>query len=463
MKYIIFILVSVILIGILSCQPENEILDPKPTLELVFSSDTITFDTVFTSLGSATKRLIIKNPNEGAVNIKQIYLGMGDATSYSMTVAGENKIEVIDQVILGKDSLLVLVSVSIDPSNEQLPFVVRDSIVFMTDNSLQDIKLQSWGQNAHFIGNVTIPCDTVWKNDLPYFLTGSILVDSLCSLKVEPGVAIFASFNAYVFIKGTLLLMGEGDNRILLSGERLEEKYANIPGQWGGLIYLEGSKSNEINYTDIRNAQYGIRIGTPDNDTIPDLIIRNTRIENTVQGGIVAFTSDLAIENTLVNTSAGLNLAGIAGGHYTLDHCTFANYPINFIQTGSSVVITDNLPLDNGEILVIPYSFRMTNSIIWGSWDEEILVNDDGGQDNHLSMDYSILKTSLPIIENETNFLSVNTNDFKFVNYQVYDYTPDSLSVAIDAADVSNLKIDLFGHERDSIPDIGAIEFIKSE
>jgi len=461
LKAIVLSLLVSILIFQISCVPENEILSTNPNYQLIFSKDTVSFDTVFTTLGSVSKRLIVHNPHPNAVEIENVYIGKGTDSQYDITVSGKNQKVVENQVIMGNDSLLVLVTVSIDPNEVSLPFVVRDSIVFVTNGNQQDVKLQSWGQNAHFLGDSILACDAQWKPDKPYYLYGSILVDSLCTLTIDKGVQIYAAFNSFVFIKGTLLANGDSQERILFRNERLEERYENIPGQWGGIFFLEGSKNNIIEYTDIRNVQYGLRVGTPDKDTIPDLIIRNTRIENTSVGGILTYSSDLMAVNTLVNTSTGYNVANFAGGNYIYQHCTFANYPISFFQESPSVIFTDNVVLENDEIITEAINLHLYNTIVWGNLSEEIYIDTSGGSEFILRSYNSILKSSLDIFEGSGNYLSTDTEFMQFQDYNNYDYTPDSLSPAIDNARKTGLSIDLFGFERDSLPDIGAIEFLK--
>ena len=58
---------------IVSCRPDdNFITDPAAMLE--FSKDTLTFDTVFTELGSATRILKVFNPHPQPVKINRISL-----------------------------------------------------------------------------------------------------------------------------------------------------------------------------------------------------------------------------------------------------------------------------------------------------------------------------------------------------------------------------------------------------
>jgi hypothetical protein len=443
-----------------SCTTDDEVISDNPDFQLSFSTDTVSFDTVFTTLGSITKRFMVRNPNPNALIIEKIFVGDGPESPYAITVAGNETDIVENKHILGNDSLLVLVSVTIDPSDNTMPFVVRDSIVFITNGNHQDVKLQSWGQNAHFIGDSILSCDTKWVSDKPYFLHGSILVDSLCELTIEKGVRVFSSFNTFIFIKGSLIVNGEQSERVLFRNERLEQKYENIPGQWGGIIYLEGSKNNYIEYADIRNMQYGVRLGSPDNDTIPDLILKHVRIENSAIGGITAFTSDLLAENTLINTSAGYVVGNFAGGNYTYNHCTMANYPINYFSAQAALVITDNIDLEDGSSITEPLSVNLLNSIVWGYLDEEIALDSNLEDELKVYSRNSIFKTSLDIFEGDGNFLNTETDFMQFNNVVQYDYTPDSLSPAIDNAMESNALIDLFGQQRDSLPDIGAIEYI---
>ena len=56
--------------------------------ELRFSTDTVFFDTVFTSVGSLTERLKIINPYKEAVEVKRVYLEHGQASNFKLNVDG---------------------------------------------------------------------------------------------------------------------------------------------------------------------------------------------------------------------------------------------------------------------------------------------------------------------------------------------------------------------------------------
>ncbi|MFC2123833.1 right-handed parallel beta-helix repeat-containing protein [Bacteroidota bacterium] len=444
----------------ISCIPAEEVIDDNPTKALTFSSDTILFDTLFTTRGSATRRLKVFNPNLNAVNIDRLYLGRLDESQYKIVISGVPSYDLSDVQVLGGDSILVLIDVLIDPTMDDLPFLVKDSIILETNHSIQDVKLVAWGQNARFLGDIIISCNSIWSPELPYVLYKSILIDSLCKLSVEAGTRIYSSPKAFIYVKGTLEVNGNSTNPVLFYQERQELKYENLPGQWGGIFFLEGSHDNVIKYASLRNAQYGLRIGTPDNDTIPDVIISNSIIENMTDAGVLSFTSDLYMENCLINNCGVYMLANLAGGSYQYVHCTFANYSQFFFRQNPSFIFSDNVELSNGEIIAGPTQIQIVNSILWGSMEEEIQFSVSNNNNLSLSTSNNILKSSLTQFEGNNNQLSTNTGYIGFADPDNYDYRLDSLSPAVNMGADIGIEIDLPGAVRDSLPDIGAYEFI---
>ena len=77
-RLIIFIFSLLLCIGN-ACKKEHSI-NPDSSLKLEFSEDTILFDTVFTSLGSATHELRIYNRHSDDLKISSIRLKGGDSS-----------------------------------------------------------------------------------------------------------------------------------------------------------------------------------------------------------------------------------------------------------------------------------------------------------------------------------------------------------------------------------------------
>jgi hypothetical protein len=252
-----------------------------------------------------------------------------------------------------------------------------------------------------------------------------------------------------------LKVEGTQQKPVYFLNERLEEQYSNLPGQWQGIFFLEGSKENFLDWAVIRNARFGLRVGSPDEDTIPDVDVRNTIIENMLAGGIAGFTSDIRAVSTLVNNCGQYVVGNFAGGNYIYEHCTFANYGFDFFREGPSAIFTDNLILADNSLLTGDIDLRLVNTIIWGSQVDEILVSNDGGAEFRVEMSTNNIRSTDDIWNTAGNIVN---EDPIFVNPEEYNYRLDSLSPVQDAGIDIGIIIDLDGNKRDEFPDIGAYE-----
>lgn len=457
-----------------ACKPEEEKLTYDSNAQLRFSTDTVFFDTVFTQVNdevrNITKRLKVFNDSKNAVEIERISLNQ-PSSPYTIYVNGKLADTYQNTKLLGRDSLLVLIEVTIDPMDKDLPFIVTDEIIFNTNENKQDVKLVAWGQDAHFLKDSVLTCNTTWSSGRPYVIFNSVLVDSLCRLTVEAGTKIYAHNGSYVFVKGTIDVQGTAENRVMFRNDRLDFK--NVPGQWGGIVFLPGSKENFISYTNIRNAETGIYLGTPDDDADMDLVLANSTIENTggsedmpVAGGVVlpgygvlAISADLHIYNTLINNCAVNTVGNYAGGNYRYEHCTFANYSHDFFRNGPSVVFSDNLLIGDGETLVNDLHVALLNTIIWGDRKDEIMLSSSGEATITLDMSHNLLRTTNSAFNTNNNMLNQNP---KFIQPKAYDYKIDTLSPAKDQALPIGFNNDHDGNPRDNKPDIGAFERIEN-
>ncbi len=456
----------------MACTPTEEDITFDSNATLRFSTDTVLFDTLFTTVGSITRRFRIYNDNDNALLISSISLQGGTDSPYTLFVNGRAGASFEDVRILGNDSLLLLTEVTIDPQNEDLPFLVRDQVNFETNGNQQDVKLVAFGQDANFLGDSILSCNTVWTAGKPYVITSSILVDTLCNLTIEPGARIFASNNAFIFVRGTLKVNGNVDQPVLFRNDRLDESFDIAPGQWGGLVFLEGSKDNEISFSTIKNAQVGVRLGTPDDDTIPDLIINNSIIENIGSSsdfpdnainlqpghGILAFTSDLEVNNTLINNCELGSIGNFAGGNYTYNHCTLANFSFDFFRQDPTATISDNIILGDNSLLLGDLDLNITNSIIYGNLGDELLLSITAETNSQVTLSNNLIRTTEESFEAGGNILN---EDPKFIDAREFNFRLDTLSPAKDAGLVIGILTDLEGKTRDEKPDIGAYERIE--
>ena len=114
-----------ILLAIASCRHDDFIADAD--VKLRFSEDTLIFDTVFASVGSITLVMQVYNDYSSDVRITSLRLANGNSSYYRLNVDGQPGRAFTDVEIPANDSIFIFCEVTIDPSSDNIPFVVTDS------------------------------------------------------------------------------------------------------------------------------------------------------------------------------------------------------------------------------------------------------------------------------------------------------------------------------------------------
>lgn len=441
----------------MSCSPDEENISVDPNLELLFSTDTVSFDTLLSATRSNTRRLKVINPNNQSIQFDNISLGKESDSDYAVIINGRNSTNLKNQILLGGDSLLILVEVRITPRNQDLPYIVRDSIIFEWNTNRAHVKLIAYGQDGNRRSKDII-CDETWTNDRPHIIADTLLVSAGCQLTIEKGAKIYFENDAALFVQGTLKAIGDSSDHIEFRNSRFDGVYDQVPGQWNGIYFLEGSKDNEIWYAEMFNGQIGLRIGTPDENKEPDVLVSHTKIYNMSFAGILAFTSDVKAINTLIYNCGTYLIGNFAGGNYTYQHCTFSNEPSLFIQDEATVQFSDNIVIGPDEIITDDLFVALENTIIWGTGEEELLINNGGGSVVDAMLTTNIIKSAQEV---NNNFTSQEFNFPGFKDPFLFDYSLDTLAFAKDKGTPTGIEDDIMGMTRDELPDIGAYERIE--
>jgi hypothetical protein len=443
--------------GMVACTPEEELISHQPGISLSFSRDTVLFDTLFTSRQSITRSLKVYNPGERAVE-SSILLAGGAASPYDIFVNGQAGTAFEDVLIRGGDSLLILVEAIIDPQDEDMPFLVLDSLLFLTNEKQQSVKLISWGQDAYFIDSWHISQDTSLSADRPYVILDSIWVQEQASLLIPEGAKLYFENNTSLWVDGSLHIRGSEAAPVIFTHTRQDGIYANAPGQWQGILLSEKSHDHEIDYALIRNAEVGIFMTQYDEDTIPDLRISNTIIENMSINGILAANADIDAYNLLISHCAVNAVGNFGRGYYRYIHCTFAHDVPVFSREGPVLFFADTL-------LAAPQlnqTFRLIleNNIVWGNRANELaVVTELPG--SAVEIRSNLIKAERAEERDEMD--NIYNADPRFSDPAIYVYTLDSTSVAIDEGIPTLVEKDLLAVPRDEAPDLGAYEFIRKE
>lgn len=480
--YILFF-TGLLFAALFSCKKEDQF-NTDTSVKLILSTESIMFDTVFTTVGSTTKRFYIKNPTSGNIKVSSIRMAGGAASSFSMNVDGLPGNEFVDVNIPPDDSIFIFVKVTVDPQNSNSPLVIKDSIVFNINTNEQHVKLTAWGQDAHYIvadklfqGSLKYKIvagenqNITWTDDKPYLIYGYAVIDSLGKLNIEEGCRLhfFNNSGMWVYRGGSLRVNGTLNNPVTFQGSRLEASYSEWPGQWDRIWINEGSVDNVFNYAIIKNGFIGIQaetLGTPGSNK---LILQNTIIRNMTGIGLLSRYYVIIAGNSLFANCGAYAVCLTTGGKYDFRHCTIGNYwNLGTRQTPSLIVSNYFEDLANG----VTYAGDLDpayfgNCIFYGLNEEEILLDSIGGAKYICKFEHCLLKTKLSM--NNAKFSDCVVNiDPMFKDRSNNNYEITTTSGAIDKGDINivyssviNLMDDLKGNSRNvnPPPDLGAYDY----
>jgi len=428
---------------------------------IIFSDDTIHFDTVFTTIGTVTRELRIKNPYNAWLKIDRIQLAGGDNSPFRLNMDGlpGSNFNMIE--IAPADSLFIFIDALIDPNDDDNPVLISDSIEFEINGNIQDVNLIAWGQDIHLMNSAVIETET-WTAGKPYVIYNSMLVDTGHVLTITEGTEIFFHRGSVMYVAGSLVVNGSIEEPVLFASDRLEREYSDVPGQWQGLYFLNGSAGNIIRNASIRNAVSGLHAGNPDaGDPPPELELQNLIIAHMTVSGLSSLGSTIKAENVLIYHCGNYCAFLAAGGDYNFVHCTMANRWDYSGRISPAVYISDFYYYSEqpytGELIKAGFY----NSVISGNREDEIIIESSNGEQLNVEFISCLIQNSgLFTYPCENCIMNV---DPLFFSWSEYDFRPDTLSPLVNTGSyyyAALLPYDLRGNSRmvDEGPDMGVYE-----
>jgi len=482
LKHIIISFFCILMVsGFTGCNDELFSSDPDKTL--AFSTDTLTFDTVFTTIGSTTEKFLIYNHHNRAMNISSISLAGGASSVFRLNVDGSrnanNSFSNIE--ISAHDSLYVFVEVTIDPRNSDSPVLVQDSVIFTTNGNMQQVKLEAYGQDMVLFKNKLILNDSVLSASKPYLIQGYLAIDSAKTLTIPAGCKLYFHNNANLLVYGNLNVNGSFEKPVEMRGDRLDKvKFMNpvlynyVAGQWGGVYLLWNKGRHTLQHLNITSGYVGLYVPNTNIDELPELNLSYCRLHNFVYYGIVARNCNLRVDNTEISNTGSATVY-LSGGQHHFTHTTIANfYDSNPFEPSSRdknpAVFIMNL------YKTAPMSTIFNNCVIAGGIENELSI---ASRSLH---EYRGVFANTYIRRSEKYDLSQFTDVrwsaktdtvFKHPSYnykedKYFNFTPDSVSPLRGLANktiATQFPLDLNGNNRlaDNAPDAGAYEWIPAE
>ncbi len=480
----ILLIFTLLVFAFTACRKEHHTSD-DPNLKLSFSTDTVLFDTVFTSLGSATHQLKIYNHSDNDLNISSIRLLGGDSSPYRFNLDGENGLEFYDKTIPAGDSLFSFLRVTINPNDLNTPFVVEDELEFVTNGNTQTVKLLAWGQNANYIvaDKVVIIGDqpyhyhivadslqtTVWTKEKPYVLYGYALINSYGTLRIEEGTRVYCHQGGGIFSwsDGQLIIEGTAEEPVIVQGDRLESYYQDKPGQWEQILMMDGraGADHRVSHAIIRNGTIGLNCQSTLKVTECALRVDNTVIENQSGYGLFSILYPVEAKNFVIANCGNCNLWAY-GGDYRFVHGTIANYWNGSEQDNNkNAIIVSNYSVGaNNELFYYPFRMEMDNCIVYGKQKDEFKTYFGPDADSLYTFDHCLIKSE----KYNGTMAGFNHCLFNLEPHFANAAKPDCHldSIASPAIGTGNplfgneVPYDLDGISRIGAPDMGAYQYV---
>lgn len=446
---------------------------------LHFSKDTLSFDTVFTTIGSATSKFMVYNTANKTVSIESVRLMGGSDSPFRINVDGLKHAnhQFYDLHMRAKDSMFVFVEVHIDPNHSSLPVLVQDSVLFTVDGKTNKVLLQAHGQDIEILRAVSLLNDTALSPIKPYLIYDSLVVASHATLTLPAGTKFYFHKDADMYVYGNLVANGTLERPIEMRGDRLDKvdyvdpiPYHYVAGQWGGVYLLSPTGQHSLNYLDMRSGTVGIYFYNEDKNANPSLELHNSKIHNFLVYNLVAVNGDLTVSNSQI-TNSGSYTVYLNGGNHAFYHCTIANY---FNYTAGRPTNRDEAPavmlMDLNKQQPMESTFK--NCIIAGTTQTELAIASKFIDKFKAEFSHSYIQkpkdTVLTIYKDIRWFAFSDTlfvsNRYDNEKNSYFDFIPDSVSPARGLADpivAFQYPVDLHGKSRlaDGQPDAGAYEW----
>lgn len=518
-KNLFFVILLSFFAALSSCDINS---NPLSEGTLDFSADTLNFDSLFVNFLSPSEILVSYNNTGHPVNVDRVWLENGEESEFEMIVDGIRSDDVTDLVIPNGDSIHLFVNLKSELRDD----FAEEYLNFQIGEEVQKILLFAKVKDAYlfrarFIRTYTSTApdsirgyyfgksgnrDTTLTPEKPIVFDGPIIVPEGFNLTILPGTQIsftphkilaaqdtlppdtFAFFSTLI-VGGTLNAVGTPEAPIVFQGSRFDSAFLEKPAQWRGIRFTESSRDNILEHCQVKNALISIEVDSISVNNNPKLTLRRSEIRNSGAYGIWALGFDLSnsvnefspptilAENSSFNTAKERNLFILAGGKHEFYNCTFANYGIGFSRRSPQILVRNWFEdfFNPGSAVLYPTYTTFTNCVIWGSEEDEFVIDTlEGGPFDRLLLDHCLL----PLSEDNDSLIRPHLLDCfvnvdpQFNNPFERDYRPKEGSLLIDAGrDLPNpfmqrvLEGDLRGADfpRTAPLDIGAYEFYPIE
>ncbi len=391
--------------------------------DIVFSADTLSFDTIYAGFTTPTRRLLVRNVGDEDVTLDRIVLEGGASSPFMVNIGGLPSADAQGVRLCGGDSLFVFFSV-------QEPRVAGGlALGRLSDRLIVSGGANSWAAVVQaVVRNVevapsAVSADVQWLCDsIPYLVEDSLAVESGATLLIGPGVTVLMDRGAVVSVEGRLVVAAEPARRSSFAPLRSDGFYESIPGQWGG-VRLGGGALADVSYCDFACPSFGFLC-----DSSSSLSADGVWIRDVAKAGVAASMADVRMSNSIVSDCGG-GAFSLRGGRAILRHVTVADY---YSWDHRSVPALSFGAAGSDEA-----SLTVDNSIIVGGLSAE--VEADSMEVGRAQIRHSLVKADKKKVSAASDVFvgCVVATDARFADRLSADYHLTESSAAIGLADRS--------------------------
>lgn len=466
MRYILPLLLCMLLSSMLPSCIDDDFTTSSSDL-LTFSTDTLSFDTVFTEQGTPTARLKVYNRAKKAVNISSIEIA-NPSSRFSMNVDGLSGSRFQDVEIRGGDSIFIFVECKLPESAGAAPALTEDAIVFVTNGVRQEVVLTAWGQNVRRLRSLRLTSDTRLTADIPYVVFDSLIVERGATLSIDPGVQLLFHDKASLTVRGRIEAIGEPGHLIDMRGDRLDDVlpdvgYDILAGQWQGIDIAPESFGNRLEYVNMRSTVHGLVVDSTSDLSQRKLLMLNCWLHNS-QDNVLSSRYAWVDALGCCFSEAANHVVSLTGGRHEFTQCTLSNYYLFAGAWESILGLYHCMPSDAGENAEPLMQADFRNGIIYGMGSE---LNIADLSDSAVFMRNMLFGVTGKDDNNFLNCLWDSDPLFYTVREDyLFDYRVQPDSPAIGAADSAfitpMLRYDMYGIDRltDTSPTLGAFQYV---
>lgn len=406
---------------------DNDSFTVSTGARLSFSEDTIRFDTLFSTVPSATQTFWVRNESSDGIRILTARLERNNQSGYRVNVDGTYLDPVGSDFEVRKgDSILVFVEVTTRENRLEEPQLVEDNLIFTLESGVeQRVNLRTYSWDAQKLTDLVIRQDTVIESRVPIIVYGQ-------GIRVEQGATLTLRNTEFYFHDGAGIdalgnVMAE---KCLFRGDRLDRMFSYLPydrvsGQWRGINLSSSDGYNLFTDCEIRNAVDAV---VCDSTT---LYLYNTMVHNSSGEGLSARHSTVVVDYCQFSNTFG-DCLGLFGCEASIQHSTLAQfYPFSANRGFALHFVNTELPM----------ALVCTNTLVTGYADDVVLGE---VADTTVVFDYRFADCLLrtPKVEDEERFERIiwetpkdsvqGKQHFRTVDEDnlYYDFALDSISPA---------------------------------